>query len=60
MITHVFHDAVYLNVRTIEDDEFQRIAEALCRAEHSSAEMEKEDTGRTAARPAETEADREE
>ena len=60
VITHVFHDAVYLNVRTIEDDEFQRIAEALCRAEHSSTEMEKEETGRTAARPAETEADREE
>lgn len=60
VITHVFHDAVYLNVRTIEDDEFQWIAEALCRAEHDSTETEKRETGGEEACLAETEADREE
>lgn len=33
VITHVYHDAVYLNVRTIEEDEYPWIADALCEAE---------------------------
>lgn len=38
VITHVFRDAVYLNVRTIEEDEFQWIAKALCQAEGQKEE----------------------
>ena len=32
IITHVFHDKVYCNVRTIEEEEFEWIARALCQA----------------------------
>ena len=38
MIAHVFRDAVYLNVRTIEEDEYLLIAKALGSAENCDRE----------------------
>ena len=38
VIAHVFRDAVYLNVRTIEEDEYPLIAKALGGAENCDRE----------------------